>query len=282
MRNPLSIAITFIAILLAGAAIHFAIEYCVVSARRFDWWLQYPRWGIYAAEYIVFATWLAWGPPTLLSRVAAVSVLGLTWMVANWAGLWAAKPGYFAAFGAEKLQVFTLAPLALSIGTLPLVPLRRWFRFEAPSQSVFQNAFWSVAWALVLVSTGMVVIAAHCFRGRDLGWDLLIAMIIAVVLGAIAAATAPLFARGFLGKAARPQPILIACLMLPMLGIVASRFFGMPGPGAAGVVYATAEAAVAALVTTLLLCLTFGWWRLIGMRFAARDLAEQSLAAESR
>lgn len=282
MHRPFVLAAAYLALLLAGSCLHFTLVLSANMTPGFEWWLEYPPWGIYAAEYIVFATWLAWGLPPPLCRAAAVSALGISWMLASWAGLWVANPEFFAYSGAERLRVFTLAPLALLLGTLPLAVMRRWFRFVAPSSSPSGNNSANIVSIVTLVCVGAVIIAAHRFRGPDLRWDILIAALIAIVLGAIAAATAPLLAWGFLGREVRPLQILLACLAPTLLAALASLCFGAPGPGAAGVVHATPEAAVAAIVTTVCLCVSFWCWRFRGIRLAPTRKAEPSDGADLR
>ncbi len=279
--KPRAIVVRFIALLLIGTTLHFLFSLIAVNFGD-HWWLANPRWGVYAAEYIAFAAWLAWGPPTALCRIAVVTLLGISWMLGTWAGLWAADPMYRRGFGGERLGVFTLAPLALVLGTLPLAAMRTWFRLVAPLSRSSRNNSANVVSILTVACVGAVIIAAHRVRGPDLHWDIWIAAQIAIILGVIAAATAPLLAWGFLRGEVRPIPILLACLAPAPLAALASRFYGMPGPGAAGVVHATSEAAAAAIVTTVCLCVTFACWRFLGIRVASTQKAEPGVGADSR
>ena len=205
--KPRAIVVRFIALLLIGTTLHFLFSLIAVNFGD-HWWLENPRWGVYAAEYIAFAAWLAWGPPAALCRIAVVTLLGISWMLGTWAGLWAADPMYRRGFGGERLGVFTLAPLALVLGTLPLAAMRTWFRLVAPLSRSSRNNSANVVSILTVACVGAVIIAAHRVRGPDLHWDIWIAAQIAIILGVIAAATAPLLAWGFLRGEVRPIPIL--------------------------------------------------------------------------
>jgi hypothetical protein len=280
MRSSLTRVATFVALLLIGVVLHFELS-SIATVGSYNWWRSYPRWGLYAAEYMAFAAWLAWGPPTWLHRVASVGLLGLAWMSAGWAAVWVARPEYFAAFGTERLQILTIVPLALFLGTLPLILMRRWCRCAPLSVTALSGTLMQVVCAIVVMGIWGMVIFAHRFRGPHLKWDLLTAALVALVLGAIAAASSPFLAWGFLGRSIRPPYIILAWLPPAPLALLGSRLCGGPGPGG-NAVYPTWDSLFIALVAIVSLTMIFLWWRIAGLRLASQSQAEPSVGADSR
>ncbi len=53
---------------------------------------EFAKWGIYAGEFLVLVTWLAWGTGGVLHRCSLVAWIGIPWLIAPWLGFALAQP----------------------------------------------------------------------------------------------------------------------------------------------------------------------------------------------
>lgn len=255
--------------LLAGAALNYEMNgpgQSLPASPVFD----YLKMGVYCGEYIALAVWLAWGPHTLLRRAAAVFLVAIAWSLAAWAGFWVSHPDQFRQFAGERLQILTVGPLALTLGAIPLGFMRRRFHFVEASPPTVQSEFMLVSCVCALSCLALAVAAAYFAKGRGFGWDLLTAVILSVVLGLIASAVAPFFARGILDEEINARQIFLAVILLVGLSILPSGLLAEPGPGAAGAKAPKAPVLLAAMAASPCLIVAFWFWRSLGLRVVAR------------
>jgi hypothetical protein len=221
--------------------------------------------GIYAGEGIALALWLAWGPGSLVSRVATVGILWLAWTLAPWATFSASSPK---PFGADRMGVIVVSSFALALGSPPLAIVRQRNRLIEPFSYSARSEFLRGTQAFFLLCIALVIAGACYSRGRYLPWDLGSALVIAVVLGIVACVAAPLFARGFLRESVRPREILLASLLPVAIALVIGLFISVPGPGTAPI-HPVGPAALAAFSATTTLITAFVYWRSLGLRTVA-------------
>lgn len=267
LRNFFASIAPLIAPLLVGVGLNFLLN-SGSSGRGSAEGAMLVRFGAYAGEYMALAVWLAWGPGALRNRAAAVSLLGVAWMFASWAGYRASHPEHFKDFTSDRLQVFSVAPLSMLLGTLPLTALRKRYHFSVPSSSPGRTVILDTTSCLANILLVLVAAAAFYLRGRYAPWDLVTAILIATVLGISLFVVAPLFARGLLGTHVVPRTVLLAVFLTPVLGTLISLFLGDPGPGAAGATHPTRQLMTIALFSSLVCVGCFWYWRFAGYRIA--------------
>jgi hypothetical protein len=236
------------------------------------------RFGAYTGEYMALAVWLAWGPAALRNRAAVVGLLGVAWMFASWAGYRGAHPEQFKDFASDRLQVFSVAPLSMILGTLPLTALRRRYRFIVPTCCSGCNVILKTLSEFAIILLVLAVAAAFYLRGKYASWDLVTAILIATGLGISLFAVAPLFARGVLGSRIAPRTVFLAMFLTPVFGSLISLFLGDPGPGAAGATHPTRQFMTIALFANLVFVGSFLYWRLAGYRIAPTVSKLRSIA----
>jgi hypothetical protein len=240
--------------------------------------MEVVKWGIYAAEYMMLVIWCSWGTGSQVFRLIAGIAVGALWMPASWIGYWIASPDRMGHYTHEMQQMLTVVPPAFAISMVPLCVMR-WLGWRFFSHQSHAPLASPLAWVLLVAfAVGMLT----CFYvDRWVGDDLVLSCTIGLVLGAIAAATAPLLSWGFLGHSIRPSFILLAWLPPVPIALLACGFFGYLGlEGIAG--ETTFAAVVAAIVAIGCLFMIFLCWRVAGLRLISQSVAEPSDAADSR
>jgi hypothetical protein len=225
--------------------------------------LTWLKWGAYAGQYIALAVWFAWGPKPAFARVAEVAVFGFGWMVASWAGAWISQQKIAADF--SWLQMFSVAPLALLFGSLPLFLMRDSYRLTSRMRSTSQTLYFELAGGGAVFGLLIAAFGAWYVRRVQIESDLTMIVFLPIVLGAIAAVVAPLLARGLLDEVIQPQFVVSVPFVAVALAVMISLMVAVPGPGAAPI-YAIVGSALVALGLIGSLILAFSYWRSLGVR----------------
>lgn len=225
---------------------------------------EFFKWGVYVGEYIVLLVWFAWGTGNLLTRLAIASWIGIPWMLASWIGFAATRSDLVFEYTHEFSQILNVVPLAFVISSLPLFLIRKRFSFSNGSNAPIKS-YVNDTRAIIMLGVIVLLVGFAYITDKWLLSNLGLSLLIAIVLGVVATISSPLFAIAFLKPQLNLSVLLPAFVSLPLLGLVFSRFYGMPGPGAA-VVFATLESMLMATVALGPIIATFWYWRCIGIR----------------
>lgn len=212
--------------------------------------------------------------------MATVALFGFAWMVASWGAAWAFQVKIAPDF--SWLQMFSVAPLVLPLGALPLIFMRRAFRFAEPAASPRQSFLAELAGVVAIFGLLIAVFGSWYLRRKQIESELMVVAFVPIVLGAIAAAVAPVMARGFLGAMTQPHLVVLVPFISIMCAVVISLFLAVLGPGAAPI-YPIVPAVLACVGVSSCSIAAFGFWRSLGLRVVSETRnAEPSVGADSQ
>ena len=186
----------------------------------------FTKWGIYAGEYVALVTWFTWGNGSLIGRLALVAWLGTAWMLSVWCGYGIARgtPAAFA-YSTEFRYVFNVIPLAFLLSSIPMLCLSKWWAFQTTEARQKRPTLLIASLIPIVVSIGLAYM-----KTTDLAWEFFYSVVIGIVLGSLAAVTAPTLSIAILGDYIKPRFIMLAAVAACTPGIFARWSFSRPRP----------------------------------------------------